>query len=55
MGSKINQIQAMVRYYGKICYDDKFIANIFSITNMVNEYIVAYDSHQDDGFSVHTN
>ena len=45
----------MVPKYGKVWYDDKSIANIFSLTNLVKKYIVTYDSHQDDAFSVCTN
>ena len=37
VGSKINQIQVMVPDYGKVCYDDKAIANILSLTNLVNK------------------
>ena len=33
LGSKINQIQEMVPYYGKVCYDYNSIYNIFSLTN----------------------
>ena len=46
-------MQAMVSDYGKLWYEDKDIANIFSLTNLVNKYRVTYDSHQDDDFTVH--
>ena len=55
MGFKVNQTQVMVPYDGKLWYDEKTIANIFSLTDLVNRYIVAYDSQQYDAFSVHTN
>ena len=55
MGSKINQIQAMVPDYVKLWNDDKAIADIFSLTNLVNKYRFSYESHQDDGFDVHAN
>ena len=45
----------MVPYYGKVWYDDKFIANILSLTNLVHNYIVFYDSYQYNYFTVHTN
>ena len=48
-------MQAMVPDYGKVWYDDKAIANIFSLKNLVNKYRVTYDSHQDDVLSVYTN
>ena len=52
---KINQIQAIVPYYGKMWYDYKAIENIFSLTNLVKKYGVKYESHQDDSFTVYTN
>ena len=55
LGYKINQIQAMVTDYGKVCYDDNAIENIFSLTNLVNKYRVTYESYQYGAFSVHTN
>ena len=55
LGSKINQMQLVVPDYSKVWYDDKAIANIFSPTNLVNKYIVTYDSHQDDTFTVNNN
>ena len=48
-------MQAVVPDYGKLCYDDKSVANILSLPNLVNKYRVTYDSHQDDAFNVHTN
>ena len=48
-------MQTMVPDYVKVWYDDKSIANIFSLTNLVKKYIVTYDSHQDYSFTVHTN
>ena len=45
----------MIPDYGKVWYDDKSIANIFSLTNLVKKYRVSYESHQDDAFTVHTN
>ena len=53
--SKINQIQEMVPDYGKLWYDDKSIANIFSITIFFKKYIFTYESYQDDTFTVHNN
>ena len=53
--SKINQTQEMFPDYGKVWYDDKSIVNIFSLTNLVNKYIVTYEAHQDYYFVVHTN
>ena len=55
MGSKINKIQAMVPYYGKVWYDDKSIANISSLDNLVKKYIFNYEPHQYDAFPVQTN
>ena len=52
---KINQMKEMILDYGKVWYDDKAIANIFSFTNFINKYRVIYDSHKDDAFVVHTN
>ena len=46
-GPKINKMQEMVVYYGKLWYYDKAIANIFSLTKLYNKYRVTYDSHQD--------
>ena len=48
-------MQEMVPDYGKLCYDDKSVANILSLPNLVNKYRVTYDSHQNDAFTVHTN
>ena len=48
-------MQVVVPYYGKVWYDDNGIANIFSLTNFFNKFRVAYDSHQDYAFNVHTN
>ena len=45
VGYKNNQMQSMVPNYGKVWYDDKSIANIFSLTNLFKKYRVAYDSH----------
>ena len=45
----------MVPDYGKVWYDYKVIANIFSLTNLVNKYRVAYASQKDGAFNVHTN
>ena len=53
--SKINQIQVMVQNYGKLWYDDKAIPITFSLSNLVNKYIVVYDSNQYEAFTVHTN
>ena len=36
-------------------YDDKDIANILSLTNLVKNYRVVYDSNQDYAFTVDTN
>ena len=55
VGSKTKQIQAVVPDYGKFWYEDKSIANIFSLNNLVKKYRVTYDSHQDGSFTVHTN
>ena len=55
IGSKINQIKVMVPDYGKLWYDNRAIANIFSLAKLVNKYRVAYDLHKDNGFTVHTN
>ena len=46
-------MQDMVPDYGKVWYDDKAIANIFALTNLVKNYRVTYNSHQDDGFTIH--
>ena len=54
VGYKINQIQAMVPDYDKVCYDDKDIEIILSPTNLVKKYRVTYDSHQDDAFTIYT-
>ena len=43
----------MVTDYRKLWYDDKAIANIFSLNNLVNKYRVTYDSHQDYSLTVH--
>ena len=48
-------MQAMVPDYGKVWYDDKYIVNIFSLTNFFNKYRVTYDSHQDGALTVHKN
>ena len=48
-------MQAMVPDYDKVWYDDKSIANIFSLTNLVKKYIVTYKSNKDDTFTVCTN
>ena len=45
----------MVTNYGKVCYGDKSIDNIFLLTNLVNKYRVAYDSHQDYALTINTN
>ena len=55
MGSKINQMQAMVLYYGKVWYDDKATEIILFPTNLVKKYRVTYDSHQYYSFTVNTN
>ena len=41
--------------YGKVWYDNKAIANIFSIANLVKKYMVNYDSNIDNYFTFHTN
>ena len=48
-------MQVMVPDYCQVWYDNNSIANIFSLTNLVNKYRVTYDSHQYDAFTVHTN
>ena len=48
-------MQAVVPYYGKVWCDNMAISNILSLTNLVNKYRVAYDSHQDDTFTIQTN
>ena len=45
----------MVPDYGKVWYDDKSIANMFSLVSLVYRYSVIYDLHKDDDFNVHTN
>ena len=45
----------MVPDYGKLWYDDKAIANISALTNLVMKYRVTYESHQYNDFDVHTN
>ena len=52
--SKINQIQEMVSEYGKVWYDDKDRANIFSFENLFKKYRVTKNSHKDYFFTVHT-
>ena len=47
-------MQDMVPYYVKVCYDEKSIAIIFPLKNLVNKYIVTYDSKKLYGFTVHT-
>ena len=51
----MTQMQATVPDYSKVWHENKYIANIFSLTNLVKKYRVTYDSHQDDSFTVHTN
>ena len=41
--------------YGKVSCDDKAISSILSLTTLVNQYIVIYDSHKYDAFAVYTN
>ena len=53
--SKINQMQEIVPDYVKVRYEDRDIANIFSLTNLVKKKGVTYESHQYDAFSNHTN
>ena len=48
-------MEAIVSEYGKVWYDDKYIVNVFSLANLVHKYIVIYDSHQYDVFTVHIN
>ena len=48
-------MQAMVLDYVKVCYDNKTILNISSLTKVVNKYIVTNDSHKNDDFNVHAN
>ena len=45
----------MVLEYGKVCYDDKGVANIFSLTNLVNKYRLTYNSYKYDDFTAHAN
>ena len=45
----------MVTNYGKVCYGDKSIDNIFLLTKLVKKYRVAYDSHQDYALTINTN
>ena len=52
---KIKQMQAVVVDYVKLWYDDKSIANILSLNNLVKKFRVTYDSHQDDYLTIHTN
>ena len=54
VGSKINQMQVMFPDYGKVWYVYNAIANIISLTNLVNKYRLTYESHQDF-FSVKSN
>ena len=48
-------MQAVVPYYSKVWYADKSIANIFSLTSLVNKYRTTYYSHQYDDFTIPTN
>ena len=53
--SKTNKNKAILPDCGKVWYNDKSIANIFSLTNLVKKYRVTYDSHQYYAFTIHTN
>ena len=55
METKTNQSQAKVPDYGKVWYENKAVANIFSLNNLVKKYRFTHDSHQDYDFTVHTN
>ena len=48
-------MQEIVPDYVKVRYEDRDIANIFSLTNLVKKKGVTYESHQYDAFSIHTN
>ena len=48
-------IQVMVLEYGKVWYDDKGVANIFPLTNLVNKYRLTYNSYKYDDFTAHAN
>ena len=55
VGSKINQMQAMVPYNGNVWYNEKAMANIFSFTKLVKNSRVTCDTHKKGAFSGHTN
>ena len=48
-------MQEIVPDYVKVRYEDRDIANIFSLTNLVKKKIVTYESRQYDAFSTNTN
>ena len=52
-GSRIVTQQAMVPGFGRVWFDEKAIANIFSIQDLKQNHHVYYDSDVEDAFFVH--
>ena len=49
----INNRKATVPGYGKVWYDEKAVANIFGLGNMIKKHRVTFDSKKENAFLVH--
>ena len=52
-GSRIVTEQAMVPGFGRVWFDERAIANIFSMQDLKQQHNIYYDSDVDDAFLVH--
>ena len=52
-GSRIVTKQAMVPGFGRVRFDERVIANIFSMQDLKKQYHITYDSKVEDALIVH--
>ena len=52
-GSRIVTEQAMVPGFGRVWFDERAIANIFSMQDLKQQHHIYYDSDVEDAFFVH--
>jgi hypothetical protein len=45
--------KAIVPGFGKVCYDDDAIANIFGFSDLKKKHRITCDSNKEDAFIVH--
>ena len=52
-GSRIVTKQAMVPGFGRVWFDERAIANVFSMQDLTQQHHISYDSDVEDAFLVH--